>query len=120
MLEGGQPKRPAILILSGGVDAVEREVLAGIEEEGVPYVVELPTGDDDAYTLARLAADRSSLSVGIGIDERGRVCVAHQKLADPPSGLFSRDTAERSFARRLGQNAARIVVGIPLRTDEVS
>ncbi|MDT5151751.1 MAG: hypothetical protein QOI01_3484 [Mycobacterium sp.] len=128
MLEGGQPDKPAILVLSSGADALEREVLAGIEEEGVPYViehvvehvVERPTGGDDARGLAQLAAGRSSLSVGVGIDARGRVCVQHELLAEPPSGLFSSGTAERECARTLGHNAARIVVGIPLRSRKVS
>ena len=134
MLEGGQPDKPAILVLSSGADALEREVLAGIEEEGVPYVVERvvepaepvehvaerPTGGDDARGLAQLAAGRSSLSVGVGIDARGRVCVQHELLAEPPSGLFSSGTAERECARTLGHNAARIVVGIPLRSRQVS
>ncbi|MET0473830.1 MAG: glycerol dehydratase reactivase beta/small subunit family protein [Mycobacterium sp.] len=123
MLEGGQPDKPAILVLSGGVDAVEREVLAGIEEEGVPYVVEMPTGEDahtHAHELALRAAGRSSLSVGVGIDDCGRVCVQHQKLADRLPGLFSPDAADRGLARALGHNAARIVVGIPLRTEEAS
>jgi hypothetical protein len=131
MLEGGQPDKPAILVLSSGADALEREVLAGIEEEGVPYVVEhvehvvehvaeRPTGGDDARGLAQLAAGRSSLNVGVGIDARGRVCVQHELLAEPPPGLFSSGTAEREAARTLGHNAARIVVGIPLRSREVS
>lgn len=125
VLEGGQPDKPAILVLSGGgAGEIEREVLAGIEEEGVPYVVETPTGDDaapaDARALAQRAAGRSSLSVGVGIDERGRVCVQHQKLADQLSVLSSSGAAGPSWARTLGHNAARIVVGIPLRTEEVS
>jgi hypothetical protein len=124
MLEGGQPDKPAILVLSSGADALEREVLAGIEEEGVPYlvehVVERPTGGDDARGLAKLAASRSSLSVGVGIDARGRVCVQHELLAEPPSGLFTSGFAARGCARTLGHDAARIVVGIPLRSPEVS
>lgn len=117
VLDGGQPDKPAILVLSRDAGLVENEVLAGIEEEGVPSVVERPSGGDDAQTLARLAAGRSSLSVGVGIDDRGRVCVQHDKLAEPLSELSSSGTAEPRLARILGHNAARIVVGIPLRCD---
>lgn len=115
MLEGGQPDKPAILVLSCGSDPVETEVLAGIEEEGVPCVVERPGGNEDANTLGRLAAHRSSLSVGVGIDRAGRVSVQHEKLPDPCAGLFSGGQADPVTARNLGHNAARIVVGIPLR-----
>ncbi|OPX09510.1 hypothetical protein B1790_15510 [Mycobacterium sp. AT1] len=99
---------------------VENEVLAGIEEEGVPSIVERPRNRTDAEALARMAAGRSSLSVGVGIDADGRVSVQHDKLPEPLSELASGGPAEPTVARILGHNAARIVVGIPLRTQRVS
>jgi len=116
--EGGQPERPAILVLSAAAGPVEDEVLAGMEEEGVPSVVERPRHDADAITLARTAAARSSLSVGVGIDADGRVCVQHDKLPDPLPELYSPGPAEPATARSLGHDAARIVVGIPLSPRE--
>lgn len=116
MLEGGQPDKPAILVLSSRAGAVESEVLAGIEEEGVPFVVERPGSAVDALTLARLAAARSSLGVGVGIDDHGRVYVQHEKVPEPPPGLSTPAAAGAMAARSLGHNAARIVVGVPLRT----
>jgi hypothetical protein len=120
MLEGGQPDKPAILVLSSGNSAIENELLAGIEEEGVPCLVERPRAGNDAHTLGRLAADRSSLSVGVGIDAHGRISVQHQKLPESPPGLSTEGPASPKDARTLGHNAARIVVGIPLRTDASS
>jgi hypothetical protein len=114
---GGQPEKPAILVLGRVSGPVENEVLAGIEEEGVPCVVERPRDNADANALGRLAAGRSSLNVGVGIDDHGRVSVQHEMLAEPPSGLSTESTADLKSARTLGHNAARIVVGIPLRTD---
>jgi Dehydratase medium subunit len=120
MLEGGQPDKPAILVLSSVTGPIENEVLAGIEEEGVPCLVERSSRPAAANTLARLAAARSSLSVGVGIDDHGRVCVQHEKLAEAPAGLSTVGAADLKSARILGHNAARIVVGIPLRTDRLS
>jgi hypothetical protein len=117
MLEGGQPDKPAILVLSRAASPVENEVLAGIEEEGVPYEVERPRDRADANTLARSAAGRSSLRVGVGIDDDGRVTVQHEMLTEPPAELTTVDSADLKSARTLGHNAARMVVGIPLRTD---
>lgn len=91
------------------------EVLAGIEEEGVPAVVERPRTPGDAMALARTAAGRSSLSVGVGIAVDGQVSVHHDKLPSPLAELASDGPAESDTARVLGHNAARIVVGIPLR-----
>jgi hypothetical protein len=120
VLEGGQPEKPAILVLSCVGGPVENEVLAGIEEEGVPSMVERPRRRTDANALARVAAGRSSLSVGVGIDAEGRVCVQHDKLAESLPELSSSGTAAPKIARILGHNAARIVVGIPLRTERRS
>ncbi|WP_159233521.1 glycerol dehydratase reactivase beta/small subunit family protein [Mycolicibacterium vanbaalenii] len=118
MADGGQPDRPAILVLSCTRGPVEREVLAGIEEEGVPFVVERCGGAEDANILGRRAAGRSTLGVGVGIDGHGRVSVRHQKLAESPSGLSTDEVTDPQAARTLGHNAARLVVGIPLRTEE--
>lgn len=115
MLEGGQPEKPAILVLSTAESVTEVEVLAGIEEEGVPYVLERATGDQSAVDLARRAAQRSSLQVGVGADRAGRVAIMHAKLPESVAGLFSEDRATAAEARVAGHNAARIVVGIPLR-----
>ncbi len=60
MLEGGQPEPPAILVISSKTGPIENEVLAGIEEEGVPCVVERPSQLAAANTLGRLASGRSS------------------------------------------------------------
>jgi hypothetical protein len=120
VLEGGQAEKPAILVLSCAGGRIENEVLAGIEEEGVPSVVERPRTPGDAPTLASTAAGRSSLSVGVGIDADGRVCVQHDKLPEPLAELSSSGAAEPVIARILGHNAARIVVGIPLRAERLS
>ncbi|MCV7421688.1 glycerol dehydratase reactivase beta/small subunit family protein [Mycobacterium yunnanensis] len=110
-----------MLVLSVAAGPVEDEVLAGMEEEGVPSVVERPRhGDDDAITLATTAAGRSSLAVGVGIDAGGRVCVQHDKLPDPLPELYSSGPADGGTARSLGHDAARIVVGIPLRAERLS
>jgi len=114
MLDGGQPEKPAILVLSIAEGPLEKEVLAGIEEEGVPSVVDRPQDGREAVEMATLAAGRSSLSVGVGIDADGRICVQHDKLASPLDELVSSAGAGPDEARVLGHNAARMVVGIPL------
>ena len=115
---GGQPEKPAILVLSTADAALEHEVLAGIEEEGVPYLLERSAEQEAATTLAQRAANRSSLGVGVGIDSRGGVCILHEKLPEPLSGLNIASAASPGAARVAGHNAARMVVGIPLRIRE--
>ncbi|WP_304117219.1 glycerol dehydratase reactivase beta/small subunit family protein [Mycolicibacterium bacteremicum] len=108
-----QPQRPVVVVLSGGPDSVVREVLAGIEEEGVPCTVESVTGQS-ATALAIRAAAQSPLQVGIGVDADGEVSVCHVKLEQPVFELTGGSSPAR--LRTLGHNAARIVAGLPLRT----
>lgn len=115
MREGGQPVPPAIVVISCGAKDLEDQVLAGIEEEGVPAVLARRSAADDAHLLARSAALDSSLSVGVGIDADGAISVQHEQLAGPTAGLHSGPAVSSAVARTLGHNAARIVVGIPLR-----
>ena len=117
MLDGGQPDKPAITVLSAAAGPVERAVLAGIEEEGVPCVLtRCPDGTDrDAAALAREAARLSTLDVGVGIDQHSHVHIGHELLTEAMPELASPGPATAAFARLAGHNAARIVVGIPLR-----
>lgn len=110
---GGQPSRPVIVVLADGAESVVREVLAGIEEEGVPSVAEADRAAT-AADLATLAASRSPLQVGVGVGAAGDVCVCHAKLDQP---VFALPAGSADIAvRTLGHNAARIVAGLPLRT----
>lgn len=112
--DGGQPVKPTIVVLSAGCVLIERAVLAGIEEEGVPYTVERVADHRPATEFAPLAAARSPLGVGVGVDSLGRVCVHLDKLATVVAELIS-PPGDRAAARALGHNAARIVVGLPLK-----
>ncbi|MGU3502949.1 glycerol dehydratase reactivase beta/small subunit family protein [Mycobacterium sp. C31M] len=113
-LRGGAPARPAIIVFSGGADQVVREVLAGIEEEGVPREAHIVTDPAGAAELAIRAAGQSPLQVGVGIGAAGEVSVCHAKLEQPVFELTA--GAAPILMRTLGHNAARMVAGLPLRT----
>ncbi len=108
-----RPVRPAIVVASVAAGPLEDAVLAGIEEEGVPAVVERVTAGR-AVDLARTAARQSPLGVGIGIDGDGAVCVQPEKVADPIPELVVTPAAVAA-ARTLGHDAARICSGLPLK-----
>lgn len=117
MVDKSSPGLPAIVAVSRGPDEMLREVLAGIEEEGVPYSVsDAPTHDVDALALAYIAARLSRLAVGVGIDVDGRVCIHHAKRPATDPVAVSAGRGELPTARRFGHNAARIVAGIPLKS----
>lgn len=123
----GRPEPPTVMVLlaaDGTHDAhALREVLAGLEEEGVPATVETVRPRDrgscggpadDCVGLAERAAEHSSLEVGVGIAPGG-LCLTHRALRarSPLEHLPAPVVADR--ARRLGHDAARLVTGIPLK-----
>ncbi len=80
---------------------------AGFEEEGVPLAAE-PVGWEDAVTLAREAARRSALGLGIGGDTERLVLV----LAASPGRPYLELAAAQ--ARAFGRAAARVAARRPL------
>ena len=118
MRESGSVESPAIVVICPSQTPLLREVLAGIEEEGVPYSTTAlsvaVSPPQDAVVLAHHAAQRSPLDVGVGIDASGQVCVHHTKRPEADPIELSRTNVELGDARRFGHNAARVVVGVPL------
>lgn len=117
MRDSGRPEPPTVVVLlaAGGAHDAHalRQVLAGLEEEGVPAVVDTGAADD-CVALAERAAERSSLEVGVGIAADG-LCLTHRALRRRPPLEHVADPAVASQARRLGHDAARLVTGIPLK-----
>lgn len=69
---------PSIFVYcSLGINEVDiEEILWGIEEEGIPFI--LKNKDlNDAKELANLAANDSKLSVGIGVNSKGDVSLTY-------------------------------------------
>ena len=86
--------------------AAERDLAAGFEEEGVPLSCEAAAGD--VLTLAREAARRSALGLGVGGDAERLLLV----LAAAPGRPYL-DGVPGS-ARAFGKAAARIAARRPL------
>jgi len=118
MREAGSTESPTIVVICPVQTPLLREVLAGIEEEGVPYstsalsVAVSPV--PGAVALAHHAAQRSSLDVGVGIDAYGQICVHHTKRPEADPIELSNANVKVRDSRRFGHNAARVVVGVPL------
>lgn len=83
---------------------IAKEVLAGIEEEGVLYQVASTSVYKEAAILAQEAAEQSQLEVGIGICKKEVVLTVHKLRG---KALLK----TKSAYRELGQNAARYVKG---------
>jgi len=90
-------------------------ILWGLEEEGVPAeLYEVASGEAEA--LAKEAAVRSPLNVGIGINLHNLMISLHHRNLPLERPLFTLGSADLQPAhlRLLGKNAARLVKGEPL------
>lgn len=118
MRASGRPAPPAVVVYyqsHPGAHEGLREIHAGLEEEGVLFRTEEQPNrhDERAIELAYSAACVSTLAVGVGLDAHGAVCVHHAKL-DPSSPFLLHEHVSRTGLRRIGQDAARMVKGMPL------
>lgn len=108
-------EQPAIVFMcpSRAVSGVlYREILLGLEEEGVPVVVK--EADGGAEELGFEAARLSPLEVGIGLDSGGKAVLQHRKLSRHQPLLAVSLNLRPEAARLVGLNAARLVKVLPL------
>jgi Dehydratase medium subunit len=95
------------LVAADVPEAAVSALRAGFEEEGVPLAVERAEGT--GHELARAAAGRALLALGIGVDSQG----ARAVLAAAPASAYLE--APLAGMRAFAQDAARVAGGRPLR-----
>lgn len=108
-------------------DKVLREILAGIEEEGMKWCVIKVYRTSDVSFIAHDAAEYSGSGIGIGIQSKGTT-VIHQKNLPPLSNLelFSQaPLIDLATYRQIGKNAAKYAKGeaptpVPVRNDQMA
>ena len=108
-------------------DKVLREILAGIEEEGMKWRVIKVYRTSDVSFIAHDAAEYSGSGIGIGIQSKGTT-VIHQKNLTPLSNLdlFSQaPLIDLATYRQIGKNAAKYAKGeaptpVPVRNDQMA
>ena len=107
-------RAPAIVITTiADCDGLWREVLLGIEEEGIPFLLQHHPAED-VVNSAWQAARSSPLLVGIACDHH--TLVVHYKNLPASAPLFTlMHHQDRQAHRNTGNNAARLVKGIPFR-----
>ena len=108
-------------------DKVLREIIAGIEEEGLKWRLVRVYRTSDVSFIAHDAAEYSGSGIGIGIQSKGTT-VIHQKDLPPLSNLelFSQaPLIEMDTFRQIGKNAAKYAKGeaptpVPVRNDQMA
>lgn len=106
---------------------VIKEIVAGIEEEGMKYRIARDYRTSDVSFVAHDAAKYSGSGIGIGIQSKGTT-VIHQKDLFPLSNLelFSQaPLIDLPTYRQIGKNAAKYAKGespapVPVRNDQMA
>jgi hypothetical protein len=122
--EDETPDRPAIHVsLAPEVDeSLYKWIAVGAEEEGIPCRLETTdemSVETDVASLAHAAAQNSRLDVGVGLVS-GQVAV-HERHMPAERPVIVSEVEEdhaRQVCRSAGANAARLVIGTPLRLDD--
>lgn len=106
--------KPNIRILSSPdvPETILRQLIYGMEEEGIPWESGVKEGMD-ALALAWEAAQSSRLEVGLGVD--GRKVVLHYSKLEQDKPLYETPARPSDQVRVLGANAARLVKKLPLK-----
>lgn len=106
---------------------VLKEIVAGIEEEGVKARIVRVTHTSDVAFISHAAAKMSGSGIGVGIQSRGTT-VIHQKDLMPLSNLelFSQSPLiDLATFRAIGKNAAKYAKGespvpVPVKNDQMA
>ncbi len=110
-------QQPAIHVYysSLGIDpSLFNQMLFGMEEENVPYLVK-SQDERVGLKLGYLAAEDSSLGVGVGIGEDGTVILHYKRLKREEPLFQIHLQRDMKKLRKLGANGARLVKGIPFK-----
>lgn len=110
--------RPAVGLLLNTATAEAEAVVAGLEEEGIPFVLERADEVSDLTSAAHDTAVHSRLGVGLAM--QGPHACLHLKTLPPERPLLRCTVANAEEARLLGGDAARLVKGLPLRFPRLS
>ena len=108
-------------------DKVLREIIAGIEEEGMKWRIIKVYRTSDVSFIAHDAAEYSGSGIGIGIQSKGTT-VTHQTDLPPLSNLelFSQaPLIDLDTYRKIGKNAAKYAKGeaptpVPTKNDQMA
>jgi Dehydratase medium subunit. len=106
--------RPSIKIFTGpeADDDVVRQLMLGIEEEGIPFETE--KGNGTALEMAYDASGASTLGVGVGVSSRE--IVLHFSKLEKDHPLFRIGSgSDPETVRNIGTNGARLVKGMPFK-----
>lgn len=114
---GNSIEIPCVFVcVSGSKEVLLREILAGIEEEGIPSrLINMELDDATMVREVHGAAQQSKIGIAIGVINN-RIILHYGKLReDKPLIDIRLNLYEKEKARVIGCNAARLYKIMPLK-----
>lgn len=110
--------RPAVKIYCEDEELARpflKKVCDGLEEEGVPFEIEVRQGEDPEHMAVSAARD-SRVNIGIFLGKDGICVLTHSKMpANMPVMKIYPELEAADGYRTLGTNAARLAKNMPLK-----
>ncbi|WP_243159246.1 glycerol dehydratase reactivase beta/small subunit family protein [Clostridium sp. cel8] len=110
-------QRPSIFVCVDSPDKyILREVLAGIEEEGIPYdIKEVELSEDTFLHKIYTESQNSRMNIAVGVMDN-RLVIHYGKLPEEEPFIFETiNSYDKEKARKIGCNAARLYKVMPFK-----
>ncbi|CAB1239838.1 glycerol dehydratase reactivase beta/small subunit family protein [Clostridium sp. MT-14] len=120
MIDNVSVNRPCINVcLDNPAESLLKEILAGLEEEGIPYELKnMNFTQDEIIKIAYEVSEESRMGIAIAL-KNDRVVLHYSKLKENHPLIDMRlDYYEKRKARIIGCNAARLYKVMPFKSFE--
>ncbi|MHC6179011.1 glycerol dehydratase reactivase beta/small subunit family protein [Clostridium sp. JNZ X4-2] len=120
MIDNANIDKPHVNIcLDNPAESLLKEILAGLEEEGIPYQLKnINFTQDNIIKIAYEASEESRMGIAIAM-KNDKVVLHYNKLKENHPLINVRlDYYEKDKARVIGCNAARLYKIMPLKSFE--
>lgn len=110
-------QRPSIFVCVDSPNkSILREVIAGIEEEGIPYdIKEVELSEDTFLHKVYTESQNSRMNIAVGI-MNNRLVIHYDKLPEEEPLIFETiESYSKEKARKIGCNAARLYKVMPFK-----
>lgn len=109
--------RPSILVyVENEQESLFKEILAGIEEEGIPYdLIKKPIEKKNFVEKIYSLCHKSRMGIAVGVQESEVVLHYNKLKEDKPLLDIKLNFYEKEKARKIGSNAARLYKSMPFK-----
>lgn len=106
--------RSILVCIYNAKEPLLKEILAGIEEEGIPFEIK-KIGKSDMLKSVYTAAKQSTIGIALGVVNNNLILHYNKLKEEDPIYNFKLHPQDKEKARIIGCNAARLYKVMPLK-----